>query len=462
MITDFPFHIKFTSMYKCPVLALFSALASCTVVTSCTYAQDDTFLQSYGSLSTIAGKGDVDNGGENGWSASYEGGKAIEAELSRPHMAMADSAGNIYIADKDAHAIRKVDPEGIITTVAGTSTAGNGGEGTATGVALNAPNGLWVNRQGEFYILDLNNNKIRKVDTEGQMTTLLEDPGGISLGRGLWLNDSEDTLWYASGSRIKMWTESGGIESYAEGFSGLGNITRDKDRFLIATDRSANRVYRVDSEGNKTVIAGNGSTVGGGDGYPALETAFYGVRGVWFLEDNTCFLATHEGSQIWYIDADGISHLFLNGLEGDEYHSGDGEHYQSPGYKISEARSVTVDYEGNVLITENDRGFIRKVEKGEIDALVTNPSSPIGDLRVITDPLQNRVQFIFSLKEALSVNLAVYDQSGKLIKQICNNLTLPGGPQKINWEAASAPAGIYFYLLHSRNTIRSGKFILRN
>lgn len=330
-------------------------------------AQYESFKNSYGPLSTVAGKGDVDNGGENGWQNSYEGGAATDAELSRPHMAMADSSGNIYIADKDAHAIRKVTTDGILTTIAGTNIAGNGDEGTATELALNAPNGLWVNATGVVYILDLNNNKIRKVDAEGHMTTLIHDEGGISLGRGLWLSQDEDTVWYACGSRVKMWTEAGGIVEYATGFSGLGNITQDANGSLVATDRTANRVYRLDKEGNKTIIAGNGTSTGGGEGMPATETGLYGVRGVWFLPDNTYFLATHEGSQVWYIDEAANVHLFLDGMEGDEFHSGDGEDFQTPGYKISEARAVTVDYQGNVLVTENDRGFIRKISKGEFD-----------------------------------------------------------------------------------------------
>ncbi len=62
--------------------------------------------------------------GTNEWLPEFEGGTATASELSRPHMAQADAAGNIYIADKEAHAIRKVTPAGVITTYAGTGTAG--------------------------------------------------------------------------------------------------------------------------------------------------------------------------------------------------------------------------------------------------------------------------------------------------------------------------------------------------
>lgn len=172
------------------------------VVKNSLYAKTDSFLESFNLLKTVAGKGG--NGNENEWDEKYEGKPAIDAVLSRPHFTMADSAGNIYIADKNAHAIRKVDVSGIISTVAGTNEAGDGGDGLAVEQQLNSPNGLWVNRKGEFYILDLGNNKIRKVDSKGNMVTLFKDDEGISLGRGLWLNDTEDTVWYSSGSRVKI------------------------------------------------------------------------------------------------------------------------------------------------------------------------------------------------------------------------------------------------------------------
>ena len=314
-------------------------------------AQADSVFKSYNLLLTIAGKGGAGDGDVNGWDTSFEGKPAVDAILSGPHFAMADSVGNIYIADKDAHAIRKVDLKGIITTVAGINREGDGKDGCATTQALSSPNGLWVNKKGELYILDLGNNKVRKVDTSGSMKTLFKDNAGITQGRGLWVSQTEDTIWYSSGTRIKMWVPAEGIITYADGFKNLGNIVQDRDGNIIATDRSANLVYRITKKGQKSVIAGNGETKCTGNGVPALEIAFHGVRGVWFLDDNSYFLATHEGSQVWYMDTQNIAHLFLNGKEGDKYHSGDGENFQTPGYKVSEVRAVSVDYQGNVLIT---------------------------------------------------------------------------------------------------------------
>lgn len=327
------------------------------------HAQFDQFSESYSTLSTIAGKGEMDDRSQSGWLVEYENGSALDAELTRPHFAMADSAGNIYIADKDAHGIRKVTPEGIISTVAGTISAGDNGDGVGTESQLSSPNGIWVKADGTVYILDLGNNKIRRLNTNGMLETVVDDPNGIAIGRGLWVTPNEDSIFYASSSTVKLWTTLGGIENYSTGYASLGNICMDKNGYLIATDRGGHTVYRIAKDGtSKEVIAGNGGTSGGGHGQLATETGLAEVRGVWFLDDNSYFLATHEGSQVWYVDNNGRIYLFLDGRNGDEYHSGDGENYQTPGFKISEARSVTVDYEGNVLITENDLGFVRKIQ----------------------------------------------------------------------------------------------------
>ena len=317
---------------------------------------------SYSTLRTIAGKGDIGIDGFNAWEAQFEGGWATDAELSRPHMAMGDDAGNVYIADKDAHAIRKVTPAGRIFTAAGMNEPGDDGDsaGPATRRHLVSPNGLWVRGDGTFYILDMGNGKVRKVSPGGVMTTLFKVSGGIDDGRGLWVSEDETLAYVASGASVKRWTPNGGLKTYESGFKELGNIAVDSAGRLVVTDRADHRVYRISNNGNKSVIAGNGELTGGGDGELAKDTALPGVRGIWFFPTGGYFLATHEGSQIWYVDTSGIIHLFVDGQR--QAHDGDGDYFRSPGFKVSEVRAITMDREGNLLITENDVGFIRKID----------------------------------------------------------------------------------------------------
>src|SRR5206468_1658326 len=116
----------------------------------------ESVLDSFSVIRRIAGKGDPGFIDSNRWDPSYEGGSALDAQLSTPHFAIADPAGNVYIADKDAHAVRKVTPDGRIITVAGMNEPGDDGDGPAPGTEqhLSSPNGLWVRGDGTVFILD--------------------------------------------------------------------------------------------------------------------------------------------------------------------------------------------------------------------------------------------------------------------------------------------------------------------
>jgi len=319
--------------------------------------------ESYGILETLAGKGGYEADYASYWSEDFEGGNATDANLSRPHIAMADLLGNIYIADKNSHSVLKLTTNGTIHTVAGTHEQGFNGDGptNATLLRLDSPNGLWVRKDGTVFILDTDNGKVRKLATNGVMTTVFtSNTTNISGGRGLWVRDDEQLIYYSAGEKLKKWTPASGTKNINTNFVELGNIAVDAAGQIIATDRGASYVYKVDpSSGVRTVIAGNGTWFGGGDGYAATNTGLAGVRGVWIMPNRGLLLATHEGSQIWYLDTAGIIHLFVDGARW--WHDGDGQWFHSTGYKVSEPRAVTMDYEGNILITESDYGFVRRI-----------------------------------------------------------------------------------------------------
>ncbi|OHB77049.1 MAG: hypothetical protein A2W31_02065 [Planctomycetes bacterium RBG_16_64_10] len=337
---------------------------------TCLGSAFEDFVGGYGNLSTVAGRGQIQGGGVNGWQADMEGGLAIDAELSRPHMTMADLAGNLYIADKDAHAIRMVTPAGTIHTIAGTNVAGFNGDGLGTLAQLNAPNGLYTFPDGTTFILDMGNNRIRKLAPDGQLTTVLHDAEGITIGRGLWVSPDESLIYYSAGDDLRKWTPSEGITTYASGFAELGNLDVDPaDGNVVVTDRSGHSVYKVFPDGSKSRIAGNGTTAGGGAGQSALATGLNEVRGIFFTPDGGYLLATHDGGQVWYVDPDDLIHLLIDG-DNDDAHAGDGLPLTAPGKKISEPRAVTLAPNGDLLVTESDFGFVRLVPR-----LIPEPST---------------------------------------------------------------------------------------
>ncbi len=321
-------------------------------------------LKSYGRLETIAGNGVGQVDGVNYWQASFEGQPATQVSLSRPHIALADKNGDVFIADKNSHAVLKVTLDGRIHTVAGTHAAGFNGDGDGhlpgTSLQLNSPNGLWSHGGSMLYILDTGNGKVRKLDKNGIMTTLFTVPGGIQGGRGLWVKKDESEAYFCSGTEFKHWTNSGAFAVVNSGFVDLGNLADDPAGGRVITDAGANRVWHITKKGKVTLLAGNGGISGGGDGFLATQTGLAGVRGAWVLPFGGLLTCTQIGGQIWYIDTAGYIHLFLDGGTG-TFRDGDGQYFHSPGKKISEPRSVTVADNGDIYITENDYGFVRKI-----------------------------------------------------------------------------------------------------
>jgi len=327
------------------------------------------FIRAYGLLETLAGTGVGRLEGVSYWQPQFEGGPATKAALSRPHYAMADSAGNIYIADKNSHSVLRVATNGMIYTHAGTHTGGFNGEGpgTATNLQLNVPNALWVRGDGTVYVLDTGNARVRRVATNGVMSTLFyakSDPSTpLSGGRCLWVKDDETLAYFGNTDRLRQWTPSGGLQTLASGFAELGTFYVEPAGSLVVGDRGGCYVYRVFGDGSRVVLAGNSTTSGGGDGWSALATGFYGPRGVWPVPTGGYLLLLHDGAQLWYVDSANIAHLLVNGLGGSVYaHGGDGQYFYAPDqYSIGEGRSVVMDYAGNIIICESDYGFIRRI-----------------------------------------------------------------------------------------------------
>jgi len=326
--------------------------------------------RSYGNLHTVAGSGN-DPGADsvNYWKGSFEGGFATNAALSRPHIALADRAGNLFVVDKNSHSVLKVTPDARIHTAAGTHASGNGPDVPAAGtnVALSFPNGLWLGGDGVVYILDTGNGKVRWLDTNGVLTTLFTDSKGITTGRGLWVKDDRTLAYFSDGQNVRQWTPAGGIQTVNNpsfSFNDLGNFIVDAGGNLIVTDRGANRVYLLPTSGidagNPTPLFGNGGTGNVVDGTPAVANGLNQVRGVWPVPTGGYLLGTDQGCQVLYVDPAGILRILVNGQVG--AHSGDGQWCYSPGYKVSEVRSVTMDAQGNIFIVENDVGYVRRID----------------------------------------------------------------------------------------------------
>ena len=186
-----------------------------------------SLVTAYGLLSTLAGNaGGTGVDGVNEWLPEFEGAYATDVILSRPHIAMADHAGNIFIADKDSHSILEITLDGRIHTVAGTHESGSNGDGPApaTSLQLSQPNGLDVHADGSFHILDSGNNKVRRVDTNGIMTTLFSVSTAFPTGRGIYVKKDESVAYVCATTNVMKWTPTNGVTVLKAGFEDLGNL----------------------------------------------------------------------------------------------------------------------------------------------------------------------------------------------------------------------------------------------
>jgi RHS repeat-associated protein len=199
-----------------------------------------------GVITTVAGSGVQGYGGD--------GGPATSAKLNWPWGVAIDNSGNLYIADGFNNRIRKVDPSGIITTVAGTGTPGFSGDGgPATQAQFDTPCGIAVDALGNLYISDYN-SRIRKVDTSGIITTIV--------GNGNW-----------------DYSGDGGPATQAS-FSYTHSIVVDASEALYFADIDNYRIRRVSPDGIITTVAGNGEATYFGDGGPATMASLDEPMGV--------------------------------------------------------------------------------------------------------------------------------------------------------------------------------------
>jgi len=202
------------------------------------------------------------------------------------------------------------------------------------------------------------------VTTNSVMSTLFvatSDGSALDGGRTLWVKDDESLAYFGAQTKVRSWTPGGGLRNVGTGFVELGTFYVEAAGTLLVCDRGANYVYRMKTDGSRTVLAGNGSSSGGGDGYTGLQTGLYGVRGIWPMPTGGFIILTHDGCQLWYLDSGGIIHLLVNGTGG-RTHAGDGLFFYQPAEaRISEGRSITMDYDGNILICESDYGYVRRI-----------------------------------------------------------------------------------------------------
>jgi len=237
-----------------------------------------------------------------GSSNNGDGGPASEAFVSILEGVCADAAGNVYLADADDNRIRRINPAGIITTYAGISVASYTGDGgPATQASLRSPYGIRMDNSGNLFIADLGNNVIRRVAADGTISTV------------------------------------------AASLVAPRNLDFGPDGALYVSEFGAHRISRINADGTTTVIAGNGTPGFSGDGGPANAAQLNSPAGIVFDSSGALYIADSGNARIRRVATDGsISTV-----------AGEGATGEAGTLALSEPTGVAADPAGSVYVVNS-------------------------------------------------------------------------------------------------------------
>ena len=282
-----------------------------------------------GKIHTIAGNG------QKGYTG--DGGPALDATFNLPHEIRFDKEGNLYIADMQNHAIRKVDVKtGIITTFAGNGKAGYSGDGgTADKAQFKQPHSIQFGPEGDLYVCDIGNNVIRKIDMKTNVITTFAGTGQP----GATPDNSPIVGTPLKGPR-------------SLDFDAAGNL-------WLAT-REGNQVFKFDIAAGKIHhVAGTGAKGFTGNGGPAKEATLSGPKGIAIDAAGNVWLADTESHSVRMIDAK-TGNLELIAGTGEKGDGPDGDPLQC---KMARLHGIYVDADGSVYIGDSEAHKVRVLKK---------------------------------------------------------------------------------------------------
>ena len=329
-------------------------------------------------MATVAGSGQIGDGGP-----------ATAAQMGAIQGVAVDRLGNVYLSDSDHHRVRKIDTKGVITTIAGTGLPGFSGDGgPATAAQLDTPYGLAVDLAGAVYVADYENNRVRRIGPDGVITTFAGTGGNRSSGDGgpataaqllaprNVATDAAGNLYISEfgANRVRKVTLDGNIHTAAgtgiAGYSGEGlpavtaqlnqptGLAVDRAGALYITDSGNGVVRKVLPSGVISTVPGN---TPGRSPYLQLYTPVAVTADLnqnLYVADGTAIVHEYTAAGAWIVAAGTLG-------EDDRGNAGDGG--PAAAAQLTDPRDVAVDLAGNLYIADGVR--IRKVSNGIIQTI---------------------------------------------------------------------------------------------
>jgi len=335
-------------------------------------------------ISTVAGTGTIGYGGD--------GGMATAALINAPTGVATDGFGNLFIADSGNSVIRRVDyATGIISTVAGNGNSAYGGDGgPATAAQLNNPIGVALDAQGNLYVADTGNHRIRRIDhatqsistVVGSGSPFYSGDGGLAVAASLYnptavMVDGQGNIFVADtgNSRIRRVDYASGVIATVAGngsdsFGGDGGpataaglsqpkgVAMDSQGNLFIADTYNLRVRRVDHATSIiSTVAGSATTGSGGDGGLAVEASL-NYPGAVVLDRQDNLFIIDSASLIRRVEHDSGIINTIAGNGGLNYGGDDGPALQAGFYAYS---GIALDAQGNIFLADYGNQRVRKI-----------------------------------------------------------------------------------------------------
>ncbi|HEV7863053.1 MAG TPA: hypothetical protein VGR20_10150, partial [Acidimicrobiia bacterium] len=381
-----------------------------------------------GTIRTIAGV--TTNYRQGGFSG--DGGAAKDAQLYNPRAVAFSKTGDVYIGDALNHRIRKIDKNGVITTVAGSPTGSNasgsptgafGGDGgPATAAQLNQPHGVAVDSKGNVYVADSLNNRIRKIDTSGVINTI-------------------------AGSDEKHGRPDGPAATAILKFPKSMYMTPDD--VLYICNSGGNTIIKIDLKATPLMVsrvAGNSYQKRyGGDGGFAGDAQLNTPQGVWALPDGTVYISDSENNLVRKVGSDGKISTVAGDVEAarkavetNQYpipsdSSGDGG--PAGAAHLNGPRGIAADGAGNLYVAEEGGARIRRIDpSGVITTIAGNgQANPDGhNPRVAGDPgpspaTEAQFNTMHDLNLDKDGNLWIADSKNNRVREVFDPAHAPAG-----------------------------------
>jgi len=327
-----------------------------------------------GTITTVAGDGNLC--AQPSCPPLTDGVPAVNTELYSPWGVAADRAGNLFIADSQSQRIRKVSPDGIITTVAGNGAPGFSGDGgPASSAQLQYPTRVTTDSAGNLFVVDGSGTRIRKVSSDGTISTLPENGAGL------------DT-W-----------DPGGCDGPG------GGMVADGAGDLFVADSYHNRVLEISPDAAIQTIAGStcfatGSCTSNGDGGPATSAPVDEPFGVALDSAGNLFIA--DFNSIRKVASDGI----ITAVGGSTAYAYSGDGGLAAGAAFQGPGGIAIDASGNIYFADTYNNAIRVLRPIKSEVAITavvdaasqrpEPASPgkivvlygvgLGPTQLTTDP----------------------------------------------------------------------------